>query len=72
MISCLSNFLLQVAIDSATPLDDAGPSGNLMLSSMDSFGGFGGPVRPYVRMYGGLDYDDVSTDSRDLIFLKNT
>ncbi|XP_057417498.1 uncharacterized protein LOC130711776 isoform X2 [Lotus japonicus] len=48
----------QVAIDSATPLDDAGPSGNFMLNSMDSFGGFGGPVRPYGRMYGSLDYDD--------------
>lgn len=45
----------QVAIDSATPVDDAGPSGNFM---MESFGGYGGPVRSYGRMYGSLDFDD--------------
>ncbi|XP_061341126.1 uncharacterized protein LOC133287506 isoform X2 [Gastrolobium bilobum] len=48
----------QVAIDSATPVDDAGPSGNLMMNSVDSFGGYGGPVRTYGRMYGSLDFDD--------------
>ncbi|KAK7251040.1 hypothetical protein RIF29_33907 [Crotalaria pallida] len=57
----------QVAIDSATPLEDAGPGpgpgpgatgGNFMLNSMDSYGGFGGPMRTYGRMYGSLDFDD--------------
>ncbi|CAL0312808.1 unnamed protein product [Lupinus luteus] len=55
----------QVAIDSATPLDDAGPGagprppgGNFMLNSMDAYGGFGGPMRTYGRMYGSLDFDD--------------
>ncbi|KAH1223769.1 Heterogeneous nuclear ribonucleoprotein 1 [Glycine soja] len=47
-----------VAIDSATPVDDAGPSGNFMMNSMESFGGYGGPVRSYGRMYGSLDFDD--------------
>jgi RNA-binding protein Musashi len=52
---------LQVAIDSATPVDDTEPSENLMMNSMESFGGYGGPMRSYGRMYGGgLDYDDVS------------
>ncbi|KAL4644810.1 hypothetical protein ACB098_02G163200 [Castanea mollissima] len=50
----------QVAIDSATPLDDAGPSGNFMMNSAESFGGYGGPIRTYGRMYGSLDFDDVS------------
>ncbi|GMY26035.1 RNA-binding protein Musashi homolog 2 isoform X1 [Fagus crenata] len=57
----------QVAIDSATPLDDAaaagpgpGPSGNFMMNSAESFGGYGGPMRTYGRMYGSLDFDDVS------------
>ncbi|KAK2357109.1 hypothetical protein P8452_71621 [Trifolium repens] len=61
----------QVAIDSAAPLDEAGPSGNTMLNnSMDSFRGYGGPVRPYFdqspvrppygRMYDSLDFDDWS------------
>jgi len=27
---------------------------------MESFGGYGGPVRSYGRMYGSLDFDDVS------------
>lgn len=49
-----------MAIDSATPVDDAGPSENFMMSSMEPFGGYGGPLRNYGRMYGGLDYDDVS------------
>lgn len=57
----------EVAIDSAAPLDEAGPSGNTMLNSMDSFRGYGGPVRPYFdespvrpygRMYDSLDFDD--------------
>lgn len=49
-----------MAIDSATPVDDAGPSENFMMNSMEPFGGYGGPLRNYGRMYGGLDYDDVS------------
>lgn len=55
-----SIFLLQVAIDSATPVDDAGPSGSFMMNSVGSFGGYGGPMRTYGRMYGSLDFDDVS------------
>ncbi|GMH24081.1 hypothetical protein Nepgr_025924 [Nepenthes gracilis] len=47
----------QVAIDSATPLDDAGPSGSLMLDSAEPLGSYG-PIRTYSRMYGTLDYDD--------------
>ncbi|PNY07500.1 RNA recognition motif-containing protein, partial [Trifolium pratense] len=60
----------QVAIDSAAPLDEAGPSGNTMLNSMDTLRGYGGPVRPYFdqspvrppygRMYDNLDFDDWS------------
>ncbi|GAU26025.1 hypothetical protein TSUD_224860 [Trifolium subterraneum] len=52
------SLYLQVAIDSATPVDDTEPSDNFMMNSMESFGGYGGPVRSYGRMYGGLDYDD--------------
>lgn len=55
-----TNLRLQVAIDSATPVDDAGPSSNFMMSSVDSFGGYGGPMRTYGRMYSMGDYDDVS------------
>lgn len=46
----------QVAIDSAAPLDDAGPSGHVM--NPEPFGGYGGPLRSYSRMYGSLDFDD--------------
>lgn len=59
-----STLLFQVAIDSATPLDDAGPSNNYMMDppppAPEAYGGYGGPMRTYGRMYGGLDYDDVS------------
>ncbi|KAG6666245.1 hypothetical protein I3843_Q026200 [Carya illinoinensis] len=48
----------QVAIDSATPLEDAGPSGSFMMNPAESFGGYGGPMRTYGRMYGSLDFDD--------------
>ncbi|XP_065876218.1 uncharacterized protein [Euphorbia lathyris] len=48
----------QVAIDSATPIDDAGPSGNFMMNSAPSFSGYGGPFRNFGRMYGSLDFDD--------------
>lgn len=58
-------WILQVAIDSATPLDDAGSgagaSGSFMMNSAaESFGGYVGPMRTYGRMYGSLDFDDVS------------
>ncbi|PIA46257.1 hypothetical protein AQUCO_01500049v1 [Aquilegia coerulea] len=48
----------QVAIDSAAPLDDAGPSGYMMNPEPLPYGGYGGPMRPYSRMYGSLDFDD--------------
>ncbi|GAV73675.1 RRM_1 domain-containing protein/RRM_6 domain-containing protein [Cephalotus follicularis] len=48
----------QIAIDSATPLDDAGPSGSFMMSGAEPFGGYGGRMRTYGRMYGSLDFDD--------------
>ena len=62
-INCwLHQLALQVAIDSATPVDDgAGPSGNLARDNLEPYGGYGGPVRTYGRMYGSLDFDDVST-----------
>lgn len=52
--------VLQVAIDTATPLDEAGTSGNFMMNNVEPYGGYGGPMRPYGRMYGSLDFDDVS------------
>ena len=51
---------LQVAIDSATPVDDAGPSGNIMMDNVEPYGGYGGPMRTYGRMYGSMDFDNVS------------
>uniref|UniRef100_A0A7N1A3H2 RRM domain-containing protein n=2 Tax=Kalanchoe fedtschenkoi TaxID=63787 RepID=A0A7N1A3H2_KALFE len=68
----------KIAIDSATPLDDAVPTRNQMIDAppprsylmeaplsrnyiMDPvvpFGGYGGPMRAYGRMYGSLDFDD--------------
>lgn len=53
-------LVLQVAIDSATPVDDAGTSGNFMMDEVEPFAGYGGPIRPYGRMYGSLDFNDVS------------
>ncbi|KAG5241423.1 hypothetical protein OIU76_024609 [Salix suchowensis] len=50
----------QVAIDSATPIDDAAPSGNFMMSGPEPFGSYAGPMRNFGRMYGALDYDDAS------------
>ncbi|XP_077213073.1 RNA-binding (RRM/RBD/RNP motifs) family protein [Tasmannia lanceolata] len=48
----------QIAIDTATPLDDAGPSGNYMMEPTEPFGGYG-PMRAYgSRLYGSLDFDD--------------
>ncbi|XP_020273625.1 heterogeneous nuclear ribonucleoprotein 1 [Asparagus officinalis] len=49
----------EVAIDSATPLDDAGPGGGYMDAPAEPFGGYGGgPIRNYGRLYGSLDFDD--------------
>ncbi|XP_057760219.1 protein gar2-like [Arachis stenosperma] len=48
----------QVALDSATPVDDASPSENFMMNGVGSFGGYGGPMRTYGRMYGSLDFED--------------
>ncbi|PON39788.1 Splicing factor-like protein [Parasponia andersonii] len=48
----------QVAIDTATPLDDAGSGGNFMMNSAEAFGSYAGPIRSYGRMYGSLDFDD--------------
>ncbi|KAF6143988.1 hypothetical protein GIB67_017596 [Kingdonia uniflora] len=52
----------QVAIDSAAPLDDAGPSGGLPMENPEPYlGGYGGPMRgagAYGRMFGSLDFDD--------------
>ncbi|XAR73990.1 hypothetical protein NMG60_11008135 [Bertholletia excelsa] len=48
----------QVAIDSATPIDEAGPSGNFMMDNAEPYGGYGGPIRTYGRMYGSLGFDD--------------
>lgn len=31
-----------------------------MMNSAEPFGGYGGPMRTYGRMYGSLDFDDVS------------
>ncbi|KAF5958239.1 hypothetical protein HYC85_005464 [Camellia sinensis] len=50
----------QVAIDSATPVDDAGPSGNIMMDNAELYGGYGGPMRTYGRMYGTMDFDNWS------------
>lgn len=53
----------QVAIDSATPVDEPGASANLMMENPEPFGGYG-PMRGYGgsgyggRMYGSLDYED--------------
>lgn len=46
----------EVAIDSATPLDDAGPSGTYR-DAAEAYGGYG-PMRTYGRLYGSLDFDD--------------
>ena len=53
-----SELAIQVAIDSATPVDDAGPS--FMMNPAGPFRSFGGSMRPFDRMYGGLHFDDVS------------
>ncbi|KAL8477194.1 hypothetical protein ACS0TY_029475 [Phlomoides rotata] len=49
----------QVAIDSATPVDDAGTNANLMVNNPEPFGYVAPPpMRAYGRMYGSLDFDD--------------
>lgn len=64
-------ILSQVAIDSATPVDDAaaaaGPSGNVVMTNPEPFGYGAPPVRAYGRMYGSLDFDDVSTHVLSLL-----
>ncbi|XP_038722316.1 heterogeneous nuclear ribonucleoprotein 1 [Tripterygium wilfordii] len=47
-----------VALDSAAPLGDAGPSGNFMMNGPEPYGGYGGPMRTYGRMYGSMEFDD--------------
>ena len=62
-------FTFQVAIDTATPLDEAGSSGGLTMGNAEPFGGYGGPMRTtYGRMYGSLDFDDVSIFASDSLF----
>lgn len=66
---CHFSNVLQVAIDSATPVDDAGTSGNLMVNNPEPFGyGAPPPMRAYGRMYGSLDFDDVSIDLTFLVW----
>lgn len=69
-------ILPQVAIDSATPVDDAataaGPSGNVVMTNPEPFGYGAPPVRAYGRMYGSLDFDDVSTHVLSLLLLPLT
>ncbi|KAI4385118.1 hypothetical protein MLD38_003177 [Melastoma candidum] len=50
----------EVAIDSATPLDDAGVGPSYVMSHPvpDPFRNFLGPMRSYSRMYGNLDYPE--------------
>ncbi|CAN1343749.1 Heterogeneous nuclear ribonucleoprotein 1 [Linum perenne] len=50
----------QVAIDSATPLDEAGPSESYMMAGAATLGGYGGPLRSFGRMYGNLGFEDMS------------
>lgn len=42
-------------------MDDPAAGGSLMMSGAEPFGGYGGPIRSYGRMYGSLDFDDVSS-----------
>ncbi|XP_059623890.1 uncharacterized protein LOC132266896 [Cornus florida] len=51
----------QVAIDSATPIDDddaVGHSSNLMMDNPEPYGSYGGPMRTFGRMYGSMNFDD--------------
>ena len=57
--------MLQVAIDTATPGEDFSQRRNFPVDEPESFLGYGGPMRAYGsaygRMYGSLDFNDVST-----------
>lgn len=53
-------ILVQVAIDSATPLDEGGASSSYMAEAMEQMRGYGGPMRGYSRLYGNVDFEDVS------------
>ena len=63
-----------MVIDSATPVEDrstniAGPSYVNPAEAAAAYGGYGGPMRAaYGRMYGSLDFDDVS---RNIIYISN-
>lgn len=63
---------MQVAIDSATPVDDAGPSGDFIMDEPEPYMGYGGPMHggamrsTYGRMYGSLDFNDVSLKLENL------
>lgn len=61
----------QVAIDSATPVDDGGSSGGGYMENPEPYGGSYGPMRGYGRMYGSLDFDDVSIVIKFIGFLVN-
>lgn len=54
----------QVAIDSATPVEDSSLRGNFPMEEPEPFLGYGGPMRAYGsaygRMYGSLDFNDWS------------
>ncbi|RRT75142.1 hypothetical protein B296_00014560 [Ensete ventricosum] len=52
----LDVYVPKVAIDSAAPLDDAGPSGGFM-DAAEAYRGYG-PMRNYGRLYGSLNFDD--------------
>ncbi|KAJ6798355.1 heterogeneous nuclear ribonucleoprotein 1 [Iris pallida] len=48
----------EVAIDSATPLDDAGAGGGCMDAAPEPpYGAYAGPMRNYGRLYGSFDFD---------------
>ena len=57
-----------MAIDSATPVDDAGPS--FVMNPAGPFRGYGGPMPPFGRMYGSLHFDDVSIYVYKFFFLE--
>lgn len=49
----------QVAIDSATPLDEeAGPSSSVTDTYPEAYATYAGPLRTYSRMYGAMGFDD--------------
>ncbi|EPS62911.1 hypothetical protein M569_11877 [Genlisea aurea] len=49
----------QVAIDSATPIDEPpGQSGNFMINPPETVAFGGGPMHHYIRMYGNMNFDN--------------